>query len=119
MSDTRAYIEQVADDRANVAVYEDVTMYGGRRGKDPVLSEQYTLEDDGVDHLFGAEPEQPFAEPEQPFAEADRILAAHGWKRGGGWVVGDAITGIYARVARTKHVVQGCEPVSARFITRA
>ncbi|MER7488735.1 hypothetical protein ABTY20_23080 [Streptomyces sp. NPDC126497] len=92
MGETRAYIEQITDDRANLAVYEGVTMYGGR--KDPAWSEQYTLEDDGVDHLFAAQ-------PEQPFTEADRILAAHGFKREGVWVVGDAITGTYARISRT------------------
>ncbi|MGY5627487.1 hypothetical protein ACW7N6_38610 [Streptomyces sp. UC1A3] len=93
MGDTRAYIEQVTDDRASVMVFEDVTMYGGRDGKTPVLSEQYALEDDGVDYVMGAQ-------PEQPFAEADRILATHGWTREGAWIVGDAVTGIYARVSR-------------------
>lgn len=93
MGDTRAYIEQVTDDRAAVEVFEDVTMYGGRDGKAPVLSEQFTLEDGGADHVMGAE-------PEQPYAEADRILAAHGWRREGVWLNGDAVTGIYARVTR-------------------
>lgn len=93
MSGTRAYITQVADDAAELAVYDGVTMYGGRADKEPVLSEQYTLEDDGVDYVMGAE-------PGQPYEEADRILAANGFKRDGVWLVGDAVTGICARVPR-------------------
>jgi hypothetical protein len=90
---TRAYLTAESDDTARVEVFEGVTMYGGREGKDAVLSETIRLTGDSVDYVMGAE-------PDGPYAEADSVLTANGWKREGNWVAGDAVTGTYVRVSR-------------------
>jgi hypothetical protein len=108
----RAYIARDdSDQQLRVTVHEDCTLYS-RGVPNWTMSWAFPLADDGVDHLFGAQ-------PEQPFEDADRILAEHGWTREGRWVSGDVVTGTYARITRTKHVLQGTDPVKARFISRA
>lgn len=93
MGETRAYLTAESDDTARVDVYDDVTLYGGRHGKDPVFSGTFPLTDDGVDYVMGAE-------PGQPYADADGLLSANGFRRDGVWLSGDVITGTFARVSR-------------------
>lgn len=107
----RAYIGHDAEGLLRVTVHEDCTLYS-KGSPVPEQSWSFPLVGDGVDHLFGAQ-------PEQPFEDADRILAEHAWTREGRWVSGDVVTGTYARITRTKHVLQGTDPVKARFISRA
>jgi hypothetical protein len=57
------------------------------------MSWSFPLASDECDHLFGAQ-------PDQPFADADRLLADHGWNRDGTWVMGGSTSGTYARVTR-------------------
>lgn len=106
----RAYITRdAADDQLRLTVHEDCTLYS--RGTPDWTLSWVSFADDGVDHLFGAQ-------PEQQFTDADRILAEHGWTREGPWAVGDVTTGTYARIARAdaKHVLQGADPIKARYL---
>lgn len=106
----RAYITRDDKGTVRVTVHTDVTLYS-KGSPDPEQSWTYPLIDSGTDHLFGAQ-------PEQPFEDADRILAEHGWTREGPWAVGDVTTGTYARIARAdaKHVLQGVDPIKARYL---
>jgi hypothetical protein len=90
---TRAYLTHDSETALRVTVHEGCALYSDGT---PNLDQSWVFAatDDGVDHLFGAQ-------PERPFRDADRILAEHGWKREGSWMIGDAVTGTYARIART------------------
>jgi hypothetical protein len=88
----RAYITHDDETTLRVTVHADARLYNTGT-PDPDQSWTYRLVEDNVDHLFGAQ-------PDQPFEDADRILAEHGWKREGRWLIGDAVTGTSARIAR-------------------
>ena len=89
---TRAYLTHDDETTLRVTVHQDATLYD-KGSPVPEMTWTFPLVDDGKDHLFGAQ-------PEQPFEDADRILAEHGWTREGRWAVGDVITGTYASIAR-------------------
>lgn len=94
MTETRAYLTITADDQFRVTIREGCGLYS--RGTEiPGMSWTLPFADDGRTHLFGAE-------PDQPYADADEILAEHGWKREGRWAVGDSTTGTYADVSRAR-----------------
>lgn len=90
--ETRAYIAHDSETVLRVTVHTGAGLYT-QGTPDPDQSWTYPATDDGRVPLFGAQ-------PEQPFEDADRILAEHGWTREGRWLVGDVITGTYARICR-------------------
>ncbi len=106
--ETRAYLS--ADDEATfrVTVYPEASLYS--RGE-PAEGQSWSfpLIKNDADYVMGAQ-------PEQPYEDADAVLSEHGWTREGRWVSGDVFTGTYVRVSRTKHVVQGTDPIKARHL---
>lgn len=92
MAETRAYINHEAGDRMRLTVRENCKTYSTGQAIDG-QSWALMATDDERWHIFGAQ-------PTAVFEGADEILAEHGWKREGRWVVGDATPGTYARVTR-------------------
>lgn len=88
--ETRAYLTPESGNRLRLDIRENCTLYS--KGAE-VFWVTFPFVDDGKDHIMGSQ-------PEQPFTDADRVLAGHGWKREGRWVIGDVVTGTYARIIR-------------------
>lgn len=108
--ETRAYLTHDNETTLRVTVHENCTIYSDGTA----VSDQswtFPLADDGTWHLFGSQ-------SDEPFENADRVLIEHAWTREGRWVVGDVVTGTYARVSRVLHALQGDRPVTARSLTR-
>lgn len=87
--ETRAYLTHDSETVLRVTVHTDCALYS-KGDADPDQSWTFPAVDDGKAHTFGSQ-------PDQPFEDADRILADHGWKREGRWLVG---TRAHARICR-------------------